>query len=178
MSRIGKQPIALSSDVKVKFDKPVIRVEGPKGKQTHEIPGEIELDISDSEILVKRHDDERKSRSLHGLTRSLVANMVEGVTKGFKKELEVVGVGYRAEKSGKTLKLTVGLSHTVEYDEPEGITINVDKQMISVEGIDKCLVGQTAAKIRSFRKPDVYKGKGIKYAGEVLRRKVGKVGSK
>jgi len=178
MSRIGKEPIALSSDVKVKYDKPVIRVEGPKGKQTHKVPEEITLDISDSEIQVKRHDDERTSRSLHGLTRTLVANMVEGVTRGFKRELEVVGVGYRAEKSGKTLKLTVGLSHPIEYDEPEGIKINVDKQIISVEGIDKCLVGQTAAKIRSFRKPDVYKGKGIKYAGEVLRKKVGKVGAK
>jgi large subunit ribosomal protein L6 len=104
--------------------------------------------------------------------------MVEGVTKGFKKELEIVGVGYRAEKSGKTLKLTVGLSHTIEYAEPEGITINVDKQVVSVEGVDKCLVGQIAAKIRSFRKPDVYKGKGIKYVGEVLIRKAGKVGAK
>lgn len=178
MSRIGKQPIELSSDVKIKFDKPVITVEGPKGKKQHEVPEEIILDISDKEIVVTRINEERKSRSLHGLTRSLIANMVEGVTKGFKKELEVVGVGYRAEKNGKTLKLTVGLSHIIEYDEPDGIIINVDKQVVSVEGIDKCLVGQIAAKIRSFRKPDVYKGKGIKYVGEVLRRKVGKVGAK
>ena len=178
MSRIGKQPIELTSDVKIKFDKPVIRIEGPKGKLSHEIPEEINLDISDKEILVTRNNDERQSRSLHGLTRTLVANMVEGVVKGFKKELEVVGVGYRAEKNAKTLKLTVGLSHTIEYDEPEGIKIDVDKQIISVDGIDKCLVGQTAAKIRSFRKPDVYKGKGIRYVGEILRKKVGKVGAK
>ena len=178
MSRIGKQPIEVSSDVKIKFDKPLTTVEGPKGKQQHEVPEEIALDISDKEIVVTRINEERKSRSLHGLTRTLLANMVEGVTKGFKKELEVVGVGYRAEKNGKTLKLTVGLSHTIEYDEPEGIKINVDNQIVSVEGIDKCLVGQIAAKIRSFRKPDVYKGKGIKYVGEVLRKKVGKVGAK
>jgi len=178
MSRVGKQPIELSSDVKIKFDKPAITVEGPKCKQQHEVPEEIILDISDKEIVVTRINEERKSRSLHGLTRTLLANMVEGVTKGFKKELEIVGVGYRAEKSGKILKLTVGLSHTIEYAEPEGITINVDKQVVSVEGVDKCLVGQIAAKIRSFRKPDVYKGKGIKYVGEVLIRKAGKVGAK
>ncbi len=178
MSRVGKQPIELSSDVKIKFDKPMISVEGPKGKQQHEVPEEIILDISDKEIVVTRINEERKARSLHGLTRTLLANMVEGVTKGFKKELEIVGVGYRAEKSGKTLKLTVGFSHTIEYAEPEGITINVDKQVVSVEGVDKCLVGQIAAKIRSFRKPDVYKGKGIKYVGEVLIRKAGKVGAK
>jgi large subunit ribosomal protein L6 len=178
MSRVGKQPIGLSSDVKIKFDKPMISVEGPKGKQQHEVPEEIILDISDKEIVVTRINEERKARSLHGLTRTLLANMVEGVTKGFKKELEIVGVGYRAEKSGKTLKLTVGFSHTIEYAEPEGITINVDKQVVSVEGVDKCLVGQIAAKIRSFRKPDVYKGKGIKYVGEVLIRKAGKVGAK
>ncbi len=178
MSRVGKQPIELSSDVKIKFDKPAITVEGPKGKQKHEVPEEIILDISDKEIVVTRINEERKSRSLHGLTRALLANMVEGVTKGFKKELEIVGIGYRAEKSAKTLKLTVGLSHTIEYDEPEGIAINVDKQVVSVEGVDKCLVGQIAAKIRSFRKPDVYKGKGIKYVGEVLIRKAGKVGAK
>ncbi len=178
MSRIGKQPIELTSDVKIKFNKPSLLVEGPKGKLSHQIPEEIKLDISDKEILVTRDNDERKSRSLHGLTRTLVANMIEGVTKGFKKELEVVGVGYRAEKAGKTLKLTVGLSHVIEYDAPEGISISVDKQIVSVEGKDKCLVGQIAAKIRSFRKPDVYKGKGIKYVGEVLIRKAGKVGAK
>ena len=178
MSRVGKQPIELSSDVKIKFDKPAITVEGPKGKQKHEVPEEIILDISDKEIVVTRINEERKSRSLHGLTRTLLANMVEGVTKGFKKELEIVGIGYRAEKSGKTLKLAVGLSHTIEYAEPEGITINVDKQVVSVEGVDKCLVGQIAAKIRSFRKPDVYKGKGIKYVGDVLIRKAGKIGAK
>ncbi len=178
MSRIGKQPIALISDVKIKYNKPEILIEGPKGKLSHQIPEEIKLDITDKEILVTRDNDERQSRSFHGLTRTLVANMVEGVTKGFKKELEVVGVGYRAEKDGKTLKLAVGLSHTIEFESPEGITINVDKQIVSVEGIDKCLVGQIAAKIRSFRKPDVYKGKGIKYVGEVLIRKAGKVGAK
>jgi large subunit ribosomal protein L6 len=127
---------------------------------------------------VKRPSDERRERSLHGLTRTLVSNMVEGVTQGFKRELEIVGVGYKAEKAGTTLKLSVGLSHVISFDEPEGIQINVDKQIIRVEGIDKCLVGQTASKIRMFKKPDVYKGKGIRYVGEVVRKKVGKAGAK
>ncbi len=178
MSRVGKKPVSVPKEAKVKIENSVLTVEGPKGKLSHRIPAEISAEITDDSILVKRSSDERTERSLHGLTRALVANMVTGVTEGFKKELEVVGVGYRAEKKDKTLNLSVGFSHPVEFAEPEGIQIQVEKQLIRVEGIDKCLVGQTAAKIRSFKKPDVYKGKGIRYVGETLRKKVGKAGAK
>ena len=178
MSRIGKQPISLAKEVKVQFDAPVINIQGPKGKLSHTLPAEIDLDVESDAITVNRNSDERRARAMHGLTRTLIANMVQGVTGGFSKELEVQGIGYRAEKSGKTLNLSVGYSNVINYDEPEGIKISVDKQIIRVEGIDKCLVGQTAAKIRSFRKPDVYKGKGVRYVGEVVRKKVGKAGAK
>jgi large subunit ribosomal protein L6 len=178
MSRIGKQPITLPKDVKVRFERPLVTVQGPRGALEQPVPGEIELEIGAEEIIVKRASDERTARSLHGLMRTLIANMVEGVTKGFTKELEVVGVGYRAEKAGSTLKMSLGYSHQIGFDEPPGIQISVEKQVIRVEGIDKCLVGQTAAKIKRFRKPDVYKGKGIRYVGEVVRKKAGKAGSK
>jgi len=178
MSRIGKKPIVIPAGVKVACTGALVQVEGPRGKLQHECPSEVTVEISDGEVLVKRATDNRIERSMHGLTRTLIANMVEGVVQGFTRELEVVGVGYRAEKSGKTLTLTVGLSHQVNFDEPDGITINVDKQIIKVEGIDKHLVGQTAANIRKIRKPDVYKGKGIRYLGEQVRRKAGKAGAK
>ena len=178
MSRIGKKPIAVPKGVKIQKDGDLLKIEGPKGKLAHTIPACITVETGADEILVSRPYDERRERSLHGLTRTLVANMVEGVTQGFKRELEVVGIGYKAEKAGKTLKLSVGLSHVISFDEPEGIQINVEKQIIRVEGIDKCLVGQTASKIRMFKKPDVYKGKGIRYVGEVVRKKVGKAGAK
>jgi len=178
MSRIGKKPIAIPKGVKIQKDGPLLQIEGPKGKLAHTIPTCITVETGIDEITVSRPSDERKERSLHGLTRTLLANMVEGVTQGFKRELEVVGVGYKAEKAGKALKLSVGLSHVINFDEPDGIQINVDKQIIRVEGIDKCLVGQTASKIRMFKKPDVYKGKGIRYVGEVVRKKVGKAGAK
>lgn len=178
MSRIGKKPITVPKGVIIKIDGSFLQVEGPKGKLNHTIPSCITVEQGTDVINVTRPSDERRERSLHGLTRTLVANMVEGVTQGFKRELEVVGVGYKAEKAGKTLKLSVGLSHVISYDEPEGVQINVEKQIIRVEGIDKCLVGQTASKIRLFKKPDVYKGKGIRYVGEVVRKKVGKAGAK
>ncbi len=178
MSRIGKKPIVIPAGVKVACTGALVQVEGPKGKLQHECPSEVTVEISDGEVLVKRSSDNRIERSMHGLTRTLIANMVEGVVQGFTRELEVVGVGFRAEKSGKTLTLTVGLSHQVNFDEPDGITIKVDKQIIKVEGIDKHLVGQTAANIRKVRKPDVYKGKGIRYLGEQVRRKAGKAGAK
>ncbi len=178
MSRIGKKPIVIPAGVKVVCTGALVQVEGPKGKLQHECPSEVTVEISDGEVLVKRATDNRIERSMHGLTRTLIANMVEGVVQGFTRELEVVGVGFRAEKSGKTLTLTVGLSHQVNFDEPDGITIKVDKQIIKVEGIDKHLVGQTAANIRKVRKPDVYKGKGIRYLGEQVRRKAGKAGAK
>jgi len=178
MSRIGKKPITIPKGVKIKIDGSSLLVEGPRGKLTHTIPSCITLVQEADVITVTRPSDERRERSLHGLTRTLVANMVDGVTQGFKRELEVVGVGYKAEKAGKTLKLSVGLSHVISFDEPAGIHLNVEKQIIRVEGIDKCLVGQTASKIRMFKKPDVYKGKGIRYVGEVVRKKVGKAGAK
>lgn len=156
----------------------LVQVEGPRGKLQQAIPGEVTVEVADGQVLVKRESDNRIQRSMHGLTRTLVANMVEGVSQGFTRELEVVGVGYRAEKSGKTLNLNVGLSHQVNFPEPDGINISVEKQVIRVEGIDKHLVGQTAANIRKVRKPDVYKGKGIRYLGESVRRKAGKAGAK
>ena len=178
MSRIGKQPIVIPDKVKVACAGSLVKVEGPKGKLQYDHPSEVTVEITDGQVLVKRSSDNRIERSMHGLARTLIANMVEGVSQEFSRELEVVGVGYRAEKSGKNLVLTVGLSHQVNFAEPEGITINVDKQIIKVEGIDKHLVGQTAANIRKIRKPDVYKGKGIRYLGEHVRRKAGKAGAK
>lgn len=178
MSRIGKQPIVIPAGVTVTCTDAVVKVKGPKGELQHVLPSEATVEINDGEVLVKRASDNRIERSMHGLTRTIVANMVEGVSQGFTRELEVVGVGYRAEKNGKTLVLTVGLSHQVNFDEPKGIAINVDKQIIRVEGFDKQLVGETAAKIRKVRKPDVYKGKGIRYVGEHVRRKAGKAGAK
>jgi large subunit ribosomal protein L6 len=178
MSRIGKQPIVIPAGVKVACTVTLVQVEGPRGKLQYVHPPEVSVEISDGQVLVTRANDNRIERSMHGLARTLIANMIEGVTQGFMRELEVVGVGFRAEKSGKTLTLTVGYSHQVNFDEPDGITITVDKQIIKVDGIDKHLVGQTAAKIRKIRKPDVYKGKGIRYLGENVRRKAGKAGVK
>lgn len=178
MSRIGKKPISLPDSVKVQIEQADIAVTGPKGALRHSVPDGITVELADKELLVSRASDNRTHRALHGLTRSLIANMVEGVSTGFKKQLEIVGVGYKAEKTGNVLNLSLGLSHPVEFPEPDGISIDVDKQIITVEGIDKCLVGQTAAQIRKFRKPDVYKGKGVRYVGETVRRKVGKAGAK
>ncbi|MCX8044370.1 MAG: 50S ribosomal protein L6 [Desulfobacterota bacterium] len=178
MSRIGRQPIFIPRGVTVTVDGATICVAGPKGKLTHTVPHGITVSVTPDLLTVQRTSDERRERALHGLTRTLIANMIQGVTSGFSKELEIVGIGYRAEKSGKTLKISLGYSHPIVFEEPEGITISVDKQIIKVEGIDKCLVGQTAATIRKFRKPDVYKGKGIRYVGEQIRTKVGKAGAK
>lgn len=178
MSRIGKKPIVIPAGVKVNCAGALVQVEGPRGKLQQEVPPEVTVEVEDGQVLVKRRSDNRIERSMHGLTRTLLANMVEGVSQGFTRELEVVGVGYRAEKSGKTLNLNVGLSHQVNFAEPDGISISVEKQVIRVEGIDKHLVGQTAANIRKVRKPDVYKGKGIRYVGESVRRKAGKAGAK
>ena len=178
MSRIGKKPITLPKGITVKIDNADVFIEGPKGKLSHKVPEGITVQEANQELLVTRASDERRERSLHGLTRTLIANMVEGVTQGFKKELEIVGVGYRAEKSGNALKISLGFSHPVMFEAPQGIQINVEKQIVRIEGIDKHLVGQTAAIIRKFKKPDVYKGKGIRYVGEVVRKKVGKAGAK
>ena len=175
MSRIGKIPVQIPAGVKISQDHTIVRVEGPKGKLTIEVPKGIDVILGEKAVEIKRPSDGRKERSYHGLVRTLIANMVKGVSSGFEKSLEVAGVGYRAEVAGKNLKLIIGFSAPVEYAIPDGIQIKVDKQVnIMVSGIDKQLVGRVAAEIRSLKKPEPYKGKGIKYAGEQIRRKVGK----
>jgi large subunit ribosomal protein L6 len=175
MSRIGKIPVEVPAGVKVSRDHSMIMVEGPKGKLSLEVPKGIDVILGDRAVEVKRASDGRIERSYHGLVRTLVANMVKGVSSGFAKSLEISGVGYRAEVGGNTLKLVIGFSAPVEYPIPEGIQIKVDKLVnIAVSGIDKQLVGRVAAEIRSLKKPEPYKGKGIKYTGEQIRRKVGK----
>jgi large subunit ribosomal protein L6 len=175
MSRIGKIPVEVPAGVKVSQDHSLIKVEGPKGKLSMEVPKGVDVVLGDKVVEVKRLSDGRKERSYHGLVRTLVANMVKGVSSGFEKNLEISGVGYRAEVAGGALKLVIGFSAPVEYAIPDGIQIKVDKQVnIAVTGIDRQLVGRVAAEIRGLKKPEPYKGKGIKYAGEQIRRKVGK----
>jgi large subunit ribosomal protein L6 len=178
MSRVGKLPVTVPQGVRINLQGAVLKVEGPKGKLQHEIPPGLKLETADNKITVSREVEQKKVRALHGLTRTLIANMVCGVTQGFKKELEIVGVGYRADISSNVLNLTLGYSHPIKFPLPEGITGKVDKQVITLEGIDKGLVGQTAAKVRRLRKPDSYKGKGVRYLGEVIKTKVGKSGVK
>lgn len=179
MSRIGKLPIAIPNGVDVKIEDGVVTVKGPKGTLTREVRSEVQIAIEGQTIVVTRPNDEPLQRSLHGLTRTLIANMVEGVTKGFSKGLELVGVGYRAAKQGNKLVLTIGKSHPVEMTPYEGLDFEVPApNKITVNGMDKELVGAWAAVIRKQREPEPYKGKGIKYAGEVIRRKVGKTGAK
>ncbi len=176
MSRIGKSPIPVPNGVDVTINGAHVTVKGPKGQLEHNIVGDIEIARDGDTLLVTRVDDSRSNRSLHGLQRSLVANMVIGVSDGFTKELEIVGVGYRAAAQGPTrIELAVGYSHTVPVDAPEGITFEVPQPTrITVRGFDKQLVGQVAADIRKIRKPEPYKGKGIRYAGERILRKAGK----
>ena len=177
MSRIGKKPIALPTGVKVAVRDGRVSVTGQKGSLERPLLEGIEMEVADGAINVKRLADDKRSRSFHGLMRTLVANMVEGVSKGFEKKLEIVGIGYRSELKGNNLALYLGYSHPIDFPLPKGISAEVDKQtFVTIKGIDKELVGQTAAKIRDLRKPDPYKGKGVKYAGEVLRRKAGKTG--
>ena len=179
MSRIGKMPIAVPAGVTVEIaENNKVTVKGPKGTLTRELPREMTITLENSEIVITRPDDQKKTRALHGLTRALLNNMVVGVHEGFEKKLEVNGVGYRAAKKGNTLALTLGYSHPVELEDPEGLETVVEGQNIIVKGIDKEKVGQFAAIIRDKRKPEPYKGKGIKYADEVVRRKVGKTGKK
>ncbi|CAG0950718.1 50S ribosomal protein L6 [Geobacter sp.] len=179
MSRIGKRPIEIPGGVKVTFTTPMLKVEGPKGSLSREIMNVVSLEINEQNVVVQRSDDGIKSRAAHGLTRTLINNMVVGVTKGFEKTLEISGVGYRAEAKGDVLNLSLGYSHPINFPLPNGITVEVDKMTkVLVRGIDKELVGQTAAKIRSFRGPEPYKGKGIKYADEKILRKAGKTGKK
>jgi len=179
MSRIGKQPIPIPSGVTVSVDGSTVRVKGPKGEMVQSFRPEMKIALEDGAVVIERASDSKEDRALHGLTRALIANMVEGVTKGYRKALELVGVGYKAEKRGKNLILTVGFSHPVEYPEAPGLSISTPAPtQIVVEGIDKQKVGQAAAEIRSVRPPEPYKGKGIRYQGEHVRRKAGKAGAK
>lgn len=175
MSRIGKKPIEIPKGVNVSKEGNVVKVKGPKGELNQKIHSNISVEIKDNEIVVTRPDDSKQNKSLHGLTRALLQNMVTGVNSSYKKELEIVGVGYRAELKGKNLLLNIGYSHPIYFAPPETITFETPSQnQIVISGVDKQLVGQVAAKIRSFREPEPYKGKGIKYVGEHIRRKAGK----
>ena len=179
MSRIGKLPVAVPSGVDVIVDASLVTVKGPKGTLSHNVAAPITIDrAEDGALEVRRPDDERNSRSLHGLTRTLIANMVTGVTDGYEKRLEIVGVGYRVLSKGPTqLEFQLGYSHSITFNAPDGITFTVESPTrLGVQGIDKQLVGEVAANIRKLRKPEPYKGKGVRYAGEHIRRKVGKAG--
>ena len=179
MSRIGRHPIAIPAGVTVEIkENNVVTVKGPKGTREKALPTEMEIKQEGDEVVVTRPNDLKKMKSLHGLTRTLIANMVKGVTDGYEKTLEVNGVGYKAAKAGKKLTLSLGYSHPVEIEDPEGLESVVDGNKIIIKGIDKEKVGQYAAEIRDKRRPEPYKGKGIKYADEVIRRKVGKTGKK
>ena len=179
MSRIGRMPIAIPAGVTVDVaENNKVTVKGPKGTLERVLPTEMEIKVEGAEIVVSRPNDLKKMKSLHGLTRTLINNMVVGVTSGYEKKLEVNGVGYKVAKAGKKLTLSLGYSHPVEMTDPEGIETVVDGNVIVVKGIDKEKVGQFAAEIRDKRRPEPYKGKGIKYADEVIRRKVGKTGKK
>ncbi|MBQ8955720.1 MAG: 50S ribosomal protein L6 [Lachnospiraceae bacterium] len=179
MSRIGKMPIAIPSGVTVNVaENNTVTVKGPKGELTRTLPAVLNIKQEDGQLTVERPNDEKETKALHGLTRSLLNNMVIGVTDGYSKTLEINGVGYRAAKQGKTLNLSLGYSHPVIMEDPEGITTEVKDNQIIVSGISKEAVGQYAAVIRAKRPPEPYKGKGIKYSDEVIRRKVGKTGKK
>ncbi|MEV0105631.1 50S ribosomal protein L6 [Nocardia sp. NPDC050799] len=177
MSRIGKDPVAVPAGVEVTINGQDVAVKGPKGRLSLTIAEPISVAQEDGRLVVSRPDDERRSRSLHGLTRTLIANMVLGVTQGYEKKMEIFGVGYRVQQKGSNLEFALGYSHPVPIEAPEGITFAVESPTkFSVSGIDKQKVGQISAVIHGLRKPDPYKGKGIRYAGEVVRRKVGKTG--
>ena len=178
MSRIGKLPVPVPAGVDVNVDESTVTVKGPKGVLSHVVAAPITVEKGEGVLDVKRPDDERNSKALHGLSRTLVNNMVVGVTEGYEKKLEIVGVGYRVLSKGPTqLEFQLGYSHVIIFDAPEGITFAVESQTkLGVQGIDKQLVGEVAANIRKLRKPEPYKGKGVRYAGEHVRRKVGKAG--
>ena len=177
MSRIGKLPIPVPAGVEVKIDGQTVEVKGPKGTLTHEVPAPIAVALEEGTVVVTRPDDERLSRSLHGLTRTLIANNITGVTTGFSKGLEIVGTGYRVTAKGNDLEFALGYSHPILVQPPVGISFTVDgNTKVTVHGISKQAVGEVAANIRKLRKPEPYKGKGVRYAGEVVRRKAGKSG--
>lgn len=175
MSRIGKKPVPIPQGVKVQVAEGCVSAEGPKGKLAQPVPAGLSAKVEGNQIVISRSGDDRKVRALHGLARALVANMVAGVKEGFEKKLEIVGIGYRAQVQGRAIQLALGYSHPVIFPLPQGITAEIDKQTaITLRGPDKALLGETAARLRRLRRPDPYKGKGIKYTGEVVRRKVGK----
>ena len=180
MSRIGRKPVTLPAGVEVRVDdKNVVTVKGPKGELEQQVNERIKVEVGDGEIRLSRPTDNRNDRAQHGLSRALIQNMVTGVTSGYEKKLQIIGVGYRAEKKGNKLVMNLGFSHPVEMEDPEGITTETpDANTVVVKGIDKALVGNYAANIRSWRKPEPYKGKGIRYEGERVRRKEGKTGAK
>ena len=177
MSRIGRLPISIPSDVTISVDGRAVAVKGPKGELTLTVASPIEVAVEDNQVVVTRPDDERESRSLHGLTRTLINNNIIGVTQGYTKGLEVVGTGYRVQQKGSSVEFALGFSHPVLIDPPAGITLTVEgTTKLTVSGIDKQAVGEAAANIRKIRKPEPYKGKGVRYAGENVRRKAGKSG--
>ncbi|GHD47426.1 50S ribosomal protein L6 [Mycetocola manganoxydans] len=177
MSRIGRLPIEIPAGVTVAVDSSVVTVKGPKGELTLSVAKPIEVAVEDGQVLVTRPDDERESRSLHGLTRTLISNQIIGVTQGYTKGLEVVGTGYRVAQKGSSVEFALGFSHPVLIEPPAGITLTVEgNNKLTVSGIDKQAVGEAAANIRKIRKPEPYKGKGVRYAGEIVRRKAGKAG--
>ena len=179
MSRIGKMLITIPDGVNVAIDNSLVKVDGPKGRLAQRVPPGIGVSVEKDVVAISNKSSQKKSSALHGLTRSLIFNMVTGVSKGFEKSLELVGIGYRAELKGTSLHLSLGYSHPVRFELPKGITAKIEKQTkITIEGIDKQLVGETAAIIRSFKKPEPYKGKGIKYINETVKRKIGKKGLK
>ena len=179
MSRIGKLPVPIPSGVTVAVEGDTVKVKGPKGELSHRLPSGISVEKTDASLNVKRASDETNHRSLHGLTRSLINNMMDGVTKGYRKQLEITGVGYKAEVRPYGLQLALGFSHQIEYKAPAGIKLTAPQPtQIVIDGADKALVGQVAAELRSLRPPEPYKGKGIRYSDEIIRRKAGKAGAK
>ncbi|OFL66466.1 MULTISPECIES: 50S ribosomal protein L6 [unclassified Brevibacterium] len=177
MSRIGKRPISVPSGVEVKIDGQTVSVKGPKGELSHTVAEPIKVELEDGVITLERPNEERESRALHGLSRTLVDNMIVGVTQGYEKKLEIVGTGYRVQAKGSDIEMSLGYSHSIPVAAPQGITFTVEgNNKLTVSGIDKQLVGEVAANIRKLRKPEPYKGKGVRYAGEQVRRKVGKAG--
>ena len=178
MSRVGKNPITIPDGVDVKIQGNMVTVKGPKGEMKWNYHADMKVSLKDKDIIVERPSDSKLFRSLHGTTRSIIANMVTGISAGYRRVLEINGVGYRAQVQGQKITFTLGYSHPIDFNLPEGITAQIDKKqtVLTLEGIDKHLIGQVAANIRSLRAPNVYKGKGIKYAEEVLRLKVGKAG--
>ncbi|MFH1350382.1 MAG: 50S ribosomal protein L6 [Pseudomonadota bacterium] len=178
MSRIGKMPIPISNDIKINLEGDLLTVKGPKGELTRRIHPKVNVNTDNDGVIVSVNDGTKESKCLHGLFRALIANMVTGVTNGFERVLEIVGVGYRAELTGRIATFHLGYSHPIVFELPDGIDAQIERTRITLRGIDKELLGRTAAKIRSFRSPEPYKGKGIRYIDEIIRRKAGKTGAK